>query len=102
LASKARNGTLQPEEWQGNTFTVSNLGMFGIEHFTAILNPPASAILAVGAVEQVPVVRDGVLGTGWRMKATLTCDHRVIDGATGAAFLQLLRRYVEAPGVALL
>lgn len=97
LASRARDQKLQPEEYTGGTFTISNLGMFGIEQFTAIINPPESAILAVGAIEQVPVVENGTLGTGWRMKVTMTCDHRVIDGAVGAAFLQTLRTYVETP-----
>ena len=97
LAGRARNLRLAPEEYTGGTFTISNLGMFGIEHFTAIINPPEAAILAVGGIEQVPVVVDGALTTGWRMKVTMTCDHRVIDGAVGAAFLQTLRKYVEAP-----
>ena len=97
LAKRAKEGKLAPEEYTGNTFTVSNLGMMQIEHFTAIINPPASAILAAGSINQVPVVVDGQLTTGWRMKVTMSCDHRVIDGAVGAAFLQTLRRYVEAP-----
>lgn len=99
LAGKARSGKLLPEEYQGNTFTVSNLGMLGITRFTAILNPPASAILAVGALEQRPVVNEGALSVGWRMDVVMTCDHRVIDGAVGARFLQALRRHVEAPGL---
>ncbi len=97
LAGRAKSGKLAPEEYSDNTFTVSNLGMMQIEHFTAIINPPASAILAVGAIENVPVVVDGALTTGWRMKVTMSCDHRVIDGAVGAAFLQSLRKYVENP-----
>ncbi|MEQ1500735.1 MAG: dihydrolipoamide acetyltransferase family protein [Myxococcota bacterium] len=97
LAGRARVGKLQPDEYTGSTFTISNLGMFGIEQFTAIINPPESAILAVGAMEQVPVAVDGGFEPGWRMKVTMTCDHRVIDGAVGAAFLQTLRRYVESP-----
>jgi len=101
LAGRARELKLDPTEYTGGTFTISNLGMFGIEHFTAIINPPEAAILAVGALEQVPVVERGVLTTGWRMKVTMTCDHRVIDGAVGAAFLQTLRRYVEVPWFAL-
>ncbi|MEN0060926.1 MAG: dihydrolipoamide acetyltransferase family protein [Myxococcota bacterium] len=101
LAGRARAMRLAPEEYTGATFTISNLGMFGIEHFTAIINPPESAILAVGGIEQVPVVVDGELTTGWRMKATMTCDHRVIDGAVGAQFLQTLRKYVENPWLAL-
>jgi len=101
LAGRARQMKLDPSEYTGGTFTISNLGMFGIEHFTAIINPPEAAILAVGAIEQEPVVVNGVLTTGWRMRVTMTCDHRVIDGAVGAAFLQTLRRYVETPWWAL-
>ncbi len=97
LATKAREGTLAPVEYQGNTFTVSNLGMMGITRFDAILNPPAAAILAVGALEQRPVVEDGRLTVGWRMDVTMTCDHRSLDGAVGARFLQVLRGYVEQP-----
>lgn len=97
LAGRARDRKLQPHEYQGSTFTISNLGMMGIEHFTAILNPPEAAILAVGALQQVPVVREGQLGLGWRMKVTMTCDHRVIDGALGARFLEALRRQLEQP-----
>ncbi len=99
LAAKARDGKLMPEEYQGATFTVSNLGMFDIEHFTAVINPPEAAILAAGSVQQVPVVQNGVVTVGWRMKVTMSCDHRVIDGAVGAAFLKLLRRFVEAPAL---
>lgn len=101
LAGQAREGTLLPEQYQGGTFTVSNLGMFGIDHFTAIINPPEAGILAVGALQEVPVVNNGAVSTGWRMKVTMTCDHRVIDGAIGAQFLQVLRRYVEAPALLL-
>lgn len=98
LAGKARDGKLAPEDYQGNTFTISNLGMFGIQEFTAIINPPASAILAAGALERIPAFdEDGDLISAWRMKVTMTCDHRVIDGATGAEFLRELKRYVEAP-----
>ncbi len=97
LAGRARTGKLEPEEYTGNTFTVSNLGMMDISEFTAIINPPASAILAVGSLQQEPVVVDGQLGVGWRMRVTMTCDHRVIDGALGARYLQVLRRYVENP-----
>lgn len=98
LAGRAKDGKLAPEEYQGNTFTISNLGMFGIHEFTAIINPPASAILAVGALEQVPAFDDdGNLIRAWRMKVTMSCDHRVIDGALGAQFLQTLRKYVESP-----
>jgi pyruvate dehydrogenase E2 component (dihydrolipoamide acetyltransferase) len=97
LAGRAKDGKLAPEEYTGGSFSVSNLGMFDIDQFTAILNPPEAAILAVGSVAQVPVVEGGALGVGWRMKVTMTCDHRVIDGALGARFLQALRRYVENP-----
>ncbi|MEQ1564616.1 MAG: dihydrolipoamide acetyltransferase family protein [Myxococcota bacterium] len=97
LAARARDGKLAPEEYTGGTFTISNLGMFGIDQFTAIINPPEAAILAVGGLDQVGVVVDGALQPGWRMKVTMTCDHRVIDGAVGAAFLQTLRTYVESP-----
>lgn len=97
LAKRAKAGKLAPEEYTGGTFTISNLGMMQIDHFTAIINPPEAAILAVGAIEQVPVVVDGAITIGWRMKVTMSCDHRVLDGAVGAAFLQTLRRYVENP-----
>lgn len=97
LAGLAREMKLQPENYQGSTFTVSNLGMMGIEHFTAIINPPNSAILAVGSLQQEPVVVDGGLTVGWRMKVTMSCDHRVIDGALGARFLQVVRKYIESP-----
>ncbi len=102
LAAKAKEGKLLPEEYTGGSFTVSNLGMFGIESFTAILNPPEAGILAVGGVEQVPVVEAGKLTVGWRMKATMTCDHRVIDGALGARFLQAFRAYIESPALLVL
>ena len=98
LIQKAREGKLMPDEMTGNTFTVSNLGMFGIEQFTAIINPPASAILAVGATKRVPVVQeDGSIVARQRMKVTLSCDHRVLDGAVGAQFLQTLKRVLENP-----
>lgn len=97
FAQKAKNKKLQPSDWEGNTFTISNLGMFGIEEFTAIINPPASCILAVGAINEVPVVKNGQIGIGNLMKVTLTCDHRVVDGATGAAFLQTLKQLLEEP-----
>ena len=96
-AKKAKEKKLQPSDWEGNTFTISNLGMFGIEEFTAIINPPASCILAVGAINQVPVVKNGQIAVGNIMKVTLTCDHRVVDGATGAAFLQTLQGLLEEP-----
>ncbi len=102
LAGRAKEGKLQAEEYTGGSFSVSNLGMFEIDHFTAILNPPEAGILAVGSVQQVPVVEDGTLTVGWRMKATMTCDHRVIDGALGARFLQALRGYIELPALMVL
>jgi pyruvate dehydrogenase E2 component (dihydrolipoamide acetyltransferase) len=98
LIQKAREGKLLPDEMTGNTFTVSNLGMFGIEQFTAIINPPASAILAVGATKRAPVVQeDGTIVARQRMKVTLSCDHRVLDGAVGAQFLQTLKQVLENP-----
>jgi pyruvate dehydrogenase E2 component (dihydrolipoamide acetyltransferase) len=97
LAGKARNKKLTPDEMQGSTFTVSNLGMFGIKEFTSIINQPNSAILSVGAIVQKPVVKNGALAVGNTMTVTLACDHRTVDGATGAAFLQTLRNYIEQP-----
>ncbi|MCX6543060.1 MAG: dihydrolipoamide acetyltransferase family protein [Acidobacteria bacterium] len=97
LTERARARTLQPSEYTGATFSVSNLGMMDIDEFSAIINPPEAAILAVGAVRQVPVVVDGEVRAGYRMKATLSVDHRVADGAGGARFLQTLRRYLENP-----
>jgi pyruvate dehydrogenase E2 component (dihydrolipoyllysine-residue acetyltransferase) len=97
FAQKAKNKKLQPNDWEGNTFTISNLGMFGIDEFTAIINPPDSCILAVGAIQQVPVVRNGAVVPGNIMKVTLSCDHRVVDGATGSAFLQTLKGLLEEP-----
>ncbi|MTI21614.1 pyruvate dehydrogenase complex dihydrolipoamide acetyltransferase [Fulvivirga sp. RKSG066] len=97
LAKKATSKELQPHEWEGNTFTISNLGMFGIEEFTAIINPPDSCILAVGGIKQTAVVKDGQLVPGNVMKVTLSCDHRVVDGALGAAFLQTLKGLLENP-----
>ena len=99
LAGRAKEGKLAAEEYTGGTFTVSNLGMFDIDHFTAILNPPEAAILAVGRVAQVPDIVNGQVVPAWRMKVTMTCDHRVIDGALGARFLQALRGYVECPAL---
>lgn len=99
LVTRARDRKLAPDEYQGSTFTISNLGMMGIEQFTAIINPPESVILAVGSMQQEPVVVDGALSVGWRMKVTLTCDHRVVDGALGAEFLQAVRRYIEHPAL---
>ena len=97
LAGKAREKKIQPAEMQGNTFTISNLGMFGIEEFTAIINPPDACILAVGSIIQKPVVVDGEVKVGNMMKVTLSCDHRIVDGASGAKFLQTLRSFIENP-----
>ncbi|MDE0770654.1 MAG: dihydrolipoamide acetyltransferase family protein [Salibacteraceae bacterium] len=97
FAGKAKEKKISLEELQGNTFTVSNLGMFGIEQFTSILNAPESCILAIGAIKQEPVVRDGELAVGNIMKVTLTCDHRTVDGASGALFLQSFKKFVENP-----
>ncbi len=97
LAGRARNKKLTPEEMEGSTFTVSNLGMFGIKEFTSIINQPNSAILSVGAIVQKPVVKNGQVIVGNTMTITLACDHRTVDGATGAAFLQTLRKYIENP-----
>ncbi len=97
FAQKAKDKKLQPSDWAGNTFTISNLGMFGIEEFTAIINPPDAAILAVGGIQDVPVVKNGAVVPGQVMKMTLSCDHRVIDGATGAAFLNTVKGYLERP-----
>ena len=97
LAKRARERKLMPEEYTGSTFSVSNLGMFGIDQFTAIINPPEAGILAIGGVEEKPVVIDGTLEVRQRMRVTMSCDHRVIDGATGAKFLQTVRRYIENP-----
>lgn len=96
-AGRAREKKLQPSDWEGNTFTISNLGMFGIEDFTAIINPPDACILAVGGISDVPVVRDGQVVPGKIMKLTLSCDHRVVDGAMGAAFLQEVKSLLEHP-----
>lgn len=102
LAEKARAGKLRPEEFQGGTFTISNLGMFGIRQFDAILNPPQACILAVGAGEPRAVVKNGQLTSATVMSCTLTCDHRVVDGAVGAEFLAAFKRYVEEPARMLL
>jgi pyruvate dehydrogenase E2 component (dihydrolipoamide acetyltransferase) len=95
--AKAKAKKLQPADWEGSTFTVSNLGMFGIDEFTSIINSPDGAILSVGAIQQVPVVKNGAVVPGNVMKLTLGCDHRVVDGATGAAFLQTLKGLLEEP-----
>lgn len=97
LAKKAKDKKLQPQEMTGNTFTISNLGMFDIEEFTAIINPPDACILAVGSIIEKPVVKNGAIVVGHTMKVTLSCDHRVVDGATGAQFLQTLKAILENP-----
>jgi pyruvate dehydrogenase E2 component (dihydrolipoamide acetyltransferase) len=97
LAERARARKLSPEEYTGATFSVSNLGMFGIDEFTAIINPPEAAILAVGAMSPKPVVRDGQIVVRRLMRVTLSCDHRIVDGATGARFLQTLKKILENP-----
>jgi pyruvate dehydrogenase E2 component (dihydrolipoamide acetyltransferase) len=96
-AEKAQNKELQPEDWEGNTFTISNLGMYDIEEFTAIINPPDACIMAVGGIKEEPVVKNGQVVPGHKMRVTLSCDHRVVDGATGAAFLQTFKRFMEDP-----
>ena len=96
-AQKAKDKKLQPSDWEGNTFTISNLGMFGIDEFTAIINPPDACILAVGGIKETPVVKNGQIVPGNIMKVTLSCDHRVVDGATGAAFLQTVKANLENP-----
>ena len=101
-AQKAKDKKLQPADWEGNTFTISNLGMFGIESFTAIVNTPDSCILAVGGIKQIPVVKNGMVVPGNVMKVTLSCDHRVVDGASGAAFLQTFKQYLENPVIMLM
>ena len=98
-AVRAKNKKLQPEDWEGNTFTISNLGMFGIEEFTAIINPPDACILAVGGIVEKPVVKNGQIVPGNTMKVTLSCDHRVVDGVVGSAFLNTFKAFVENPVV---
>ena len=97
LAGRARTKKIKPDEMEGSTFTVSNLGMFGIQEFTSIINKPNSAILSVGAIVEKPVVKNGEIVVGNTMKVTLACDHRTVDGAVGAQFLQTLRAYLENP-----
>jgi pyruvate dehydrogenase E2 component (dihydrolipoamide acetyltransferase) len=96
-SQKAKDKKLQPADWEGNTFTISNLGMYGIDDFTAIINPPDACILAVGGIKEMPIVKNGQIVAGNIMKLTLSCDHRVVDGATGAAFLQTLKNLLENP-----
>jgi pyruvate dehydrogenase E2 component (dihydrolipoamide acetyltransferase) len=97
LAGKAKNKELQPKDWEGNTFTISNLGMFGIDEFTAIVNPPDACILAVGGAKETVIVENGEMKPGHIMKVTLSCDHRVVDGVTGAKFLQTFKNLLEEP-----
>ena len=101
LVERARAGKLAAEDMQGGTFSISNLGMFGVEHFIAVLNPPQAAILAVGAIEERPVARDGQVVIRPMMSLTLTCDHRALDGATASQFLATLKGLIEEPGLAL-
>ena len=102
LAARARSGSLAPEEYTGGSFTISNLGMFGVREFAAVINPPQGAILAVGAGEQRPIVRDGALAVATVMTVTLSCDHRAVDGAVGARWLQSFKSYIENPVTMLL
>jgi pyruvate dehydrogenase E2 component (dihydrolipoamide acetyltransferase) len=97
LAQKAHDKKLQPSDWEGSTFTISNLGMFGIEEFTAIINPPDACILAVGGIKETPVVKNGQIVPGNLMKVTMSCDHRAVDGAVGSAFLKTLKGLLEDP-----
>jgi pyruvate dehydrogenase E2 component (dihydrolipoamide acetyltransferase) len=97
FANKARNKKLQPNDFEGSTFTISNLGMFGIEEFTAIINPPAACILAVGAIQERPIVEDGEIKIANMMKVTMSCDHRIVDGAIGSQFLQTFKQFMEEP-----
>ena len=100
-AKKAKEKKLQPADWEGNTFTISNLGMFGIEEFTAIINPPDACIMAIGGIMEKPVVKNGAIVPGHTMKVTLSCDHRVVDGVTGAAFLNTFKQLLEEPALLL-
>ncbi|HVW63013.1 MAG TPA: pyruvate dehydrogenase complex dihydrolipoamide acetyltransferase [Puia sp.] len=97
FAQRAKAKKLQPAEWEGSTFTISNMGMFGVDEFTAIINPPDACILAVSAIQNIPVVKNGAIVPGNVMKLTLSCDHRVVDGATGSAFLQTVKSLLEEP-----
>lgn len=97
IVKRARDGKVRPDDIEGSTFTVSNLGMYDVDQFTAIINPPEAAILAVGSAKQVPVVVNGEIKIGTRMKATLSVDHRISDGAEGARFLQAMVKYIEEP-----
>ena len=97
LGGKAKSKQLQPKDWEGNTFSISNLGMMGIEEFTSIINPPESCIMAVGGIKEIVAVKEGTFYATNVMKVTLTCDHRVVDGATGAAFLVTFKQLLEDP-----
>ena len=97
ISQKAHDKKLQPSDWEGSTFTISNLGMFGIEEFTAIINPPDACILAVGGIKETAVVKNGQLVPGNVMKVTMSCDHRAVDGAVGSAFLKTLKGLLEDP-----
>ena len=101
LAARGREKKLQPEEYTGSTFSLSNLGMFGIHEFTGVINPPEAGIVAVGGIEETPVVVEGQVVVRPLMKLTMSCDHRVIDGATGARFLQTLKEMLEEPAAIL-
>jgi pyruvate dehydrogenase E2 component (dihydrolipoamide acetyltransferase) len=101
LAQKAKDKKLQPADWEGNTFTISNLGMYGIDAFTAIINPPDACIMAVGGISQQPVVKNNAIVPGNVMKVTLSCDHRVVDGVTGSEFLRTFKGLMENPVVLL-
>ncbi|MEW6504598.1 MAG: dihydrolipoamide acetyltransferase family protein [Chloroflexota bacterium] len=102
MVARARAGKVRPEDIEGSTFSISNLGMFDVEHFVAIINPPEAAILAVGSVKEVPVVENGVIKAGLRMRITLSADHRITDGAEAARFMQALKNYLEKPALILL
>jgi pyruvate dehydrogenase E2 component (dihydrolipoamide acetyltransferase) len=102
LAGRARDKKLKPQEYEGGGFSVSNLGMFGIKEFTAVINPPQSCIIAVGAGEERAIVKEGKVEAATMMTVTMSCDHRVVDGATGAKFLQTFKRFIEEPASMLL
>ncbi len=97
MARRARDLKVRPEDIEGSTFSLSNLGMFEVENFSAIINPPEAAILAVSSAQEIPVIKDGQISAGWRMKATISVDHRVSDGAEAARFMQALAPYLEQP-----
>ena len=99
--ARARDGKVKPDDIEGSTFSISNLGMYDVENFIAIVNPPEAAILAVGSAREVPVVDNGEIKAGWRMKATVSVDHRVSDGAEAAQFMQSLAKYLETPALML-